>query len=325
MLLPPSVGGIQAVSPSRNPTGYATGDFSITLNDPVPCTVGFLPPSSWRSPADTTDIDTPDGLYCKLPQDSPLLVRGARNDPCMDKPGKRAPTVEICQSDEPYRPLAMRQHSLGPYPFDPNLVGQGVPLDDRTTFQQNIFAPIEGTPLPPGVVTGPQAAPPPAPPGAGQPFAPQHDVPAPDTNTGPPDLVPRPGRAPATRSAARTRSGGQPRQFRAAGGARVLQRIRACRHDGPVRPAHGSLPHRRRSALSAVGSGRIVGAEDVAGHAPQVGWRVQPILTSLNGMLICSSLLIPHAPLARLFRLRRRRSSSRHQLAPTDPGRPARR
>jgi phospholipid/cholesterol/gamma-HCH transport system substrate-binding protein len=193
VLLPPSVGGIQAVNPSRNPTGYALGDFSVTVNDPDPCTVGFLPPSSWRSPADTTSIDTPDGLYCKLPQDSPTLVRGARNNPCMDKPGKRAPTVEICQSDEPYRPLAMRQHTLGPYPFDPNLVAQGVPLDDRTTFQQNIFAPIEGTPLPPGAGLGPQAAPPPpAPPGAGQPFAPQvANVPAPDANT-PPDAAVNP-------------------------------------------------------------------------------------------------------------------------------------
>ncbi len=201
VLLPPSVAGIQAVAPTRNPTGYAMGDFAITLNDPVPCTVGFLPPSSWRSPSDTTTIDTPDDLYCKLPQDSPLLVRGARNDPCMDKPGKRAPTVEICQSDEPYRPLAMRQHALGPYPFDPNLVGQGVPLDDRTTFQQHIFAPIEGTPLPPGVGPGPQAGP--APPSA--PLAPAAaDVPVPEAPAPPPDAAvtpapqgPPPGPAPA--------------------------------------------------------------------------------------------------------------------------------
>src|SRR6185312_3158706 len=103
VLFPPSVVGIQAVAPSRNPTGYALGDFAITINDPDPCTVGFLPPSSWRSPADTTTIDTPDGMYCKLPQDSPIMVRGARNNPCMDKPGKRAPTVEICESDQPYR------------------------------------------------------------------------------------------------------------------------------------------------------------------------------------------------------------------------------
>ncbi|HEY7050604.1 MAG TPA: MlaD family protein [Mycobacterium sp.] len=183
VLLPPSVAGIQTVNPSRNPTGYALGDFSITVNDPDPCTVGFLPPSSWRSPADTTTIDTPDGLYCKLPQDSPTLVRGARNNPCMNKPGKRAPTVEICESDQPYKPLAMRQHSLGPYPFDPNLVAQGEPLDDRTSFQQNIFAPIQGTPLPPGAAFGLPGPPPPA-----APLAPAAEsLPGPAANTTPPD------------------------------------------------------------------------------------------------------------------------------------------
>ena len=61
----------------------------------------------------------------------------------------------------------MRQHALGPYPFDPNLVAQGVPLDDRVTFGDNIFAPVEGTPLPPGVGPPPGPVPPPgAPPPA---------------------------------------------------------------------------------------------------------------------------------------------------------------
>lgn len=67
---------------------------------PAGVPVGFLPPSRWRSPADVTEADTPDNLYCKLPQDSPISVRGARNYPCMGKPGKRAPTVEICNSDK---------------------------------------------------------------------------------------------------------------------------------------------------------------------------------------------------------------------------------
>ena len=151
VLLPPFIASIQAVGlPRNNPTGYTQGDFTLTLNDPPACTVGFLPPSSWRSPADLSDIDTPDGLYCKLPQDSPIAVRGARNYPCMGQPGKRAPTVEICESDKPYSPLAMRQHASGAYPFDPNLVAQGIPMDDRTTFQDNIFGPLEGTPMPPG-------------------------------------------------------------------------------------------------------------------------------------------------------------------------------
>ncbi|MGV0581008.1 MlaD family protein [Mycolicibacterium elephantis] len=148
VLLPPFVANTLASAPESNPTGIPLGDFRIQIADPNPCTVGFLPQSSWRSPEDTTTIDTPDGIYCKLPQDSPVVVRGARNAPCMGVPGKRAPTVEICYSDEPYRPLAMREHTLGPAPIDPNLIAQGVPPDNRVTINDNIYAPIEGT-LPP--------------------------------------------------------------------------------------------------------------------------------------------------------------------------------
>jgi hypothetical protein len=150
------------------------GDFAITISDPPACTVGFLPPSQWRSPADTTTIDTPDGLYCKLPQDSPLNVRGARNIPCMGHPGKRAPTVEICDSDKPYEPLAMRPHALGPAPFDPNTIAQGVPPDDRVNFGDQIFAPTEGTPMPPGALP-PGGPPPPASPAAGEQLPPAPD------------------------------------------------------------------------------------------------------------------------------------------------------
>ena len=170
VLLPPFIASVQAVGmPTNNPTGYTQGDFTLTLNDPPACTVGFLPPSAWRSPSDLTDIDTPDGLYCKLPQDSPLAVRGARNYPCMGQPGKRAPTVEICESDKPFEPLAMRQHALGPYPVDPNLIAQGIPPDDRVTFQDHIYGPLEGTPMPPGPAPAEPAPPPPPPPAGGAP------------------------------------------------------------------------------------------------------------------------------------------------------------
>jgi phospholipid/cholesterol/gamma-HCH transport system substrate-binding protein len=166
VLFPPIVGAFLSSGPSNHPNGLPVGDFAVTVEDPPICTVGFLPPSQWRSPADLTDKDTPDGVYCKLPQDSPISVRGARNYPCMDKPGKRAPTVEICKSDKPYQPLAMRQHTLGPYPLDPNLLSQGIPPDDRVTADERIFGPIEGTPLPPGAVPsgtppGPRGANPP--------------------------------------------------------------------------------------------------------------------------------------------------------------------
>ena len=152
VLLPASVGYTSTAAGMNWPDGKARGDFALTIDDPPICTVGFLPPNQWRSPSDTGDVDTPDGLYCKLPQDSPLAVRGARNYPCMGHPGKRAPTVEICNSDKPYMPLAMREHVLGPSPIDPNLLSQGVPPDDRVTADRRIFGPVEGTPLPLGAI-----------------------------------------------------------------------------------------------------------------------------------------------------------------------------
>lgn len=160
VLLPPFTAAIQSFLGTKSPTGLATGAFNLIISDPPACTVGFLPPSQWRSPADTTTIDTPDGLYCKLPQDSPIGVRGARNYPCMGHPGKRAPTVEICDSDKPFMPLAMRQHVFGTYPLDPNLLSQGIPPDDRVNQnRERIFGPVEGTPLPPGVVPPPAGTP----------------------------------------------------------------------------------------------------------------------------------------------------------------------
>ncbi len=150
VLVPPFFAGLGALSHVANATGLPLGDFRVGLGDPPACTVGFLPPSQWRSPADTTTIDTPDGLYCKLPQDSPIMVRGLRNLPCMAHPGKRAPTVQMCDSDQSYEPLALRQHALGPAPLDPNLISQGIPPDTRVDPSAGLYGPLDGTPLPPG-------------------------------------------------------------------------------------------------------------------------------------------------------------------------------
>lgn len=156
VLLPPFTAATQSFIGTKNPTGLAQGDFAATVDDPPGCTVGFLPPSQWRSPADTATVDTPDGLYCKLPQDSPISVRGARNYPCIEHPGKRAPTVEICDSDKPFEPLALRQHVFGTSPLDPNLLAQGVPPDDRVNWSRDkIFGPVEGTPRPDGANASP--------------------------------------------------------------------------------------------------------------------------------------------------------------------------
>jgi phospholipid/cholesterol/gamma-HCH transport system substrate-binding protein len=162
VLLPPYFAQQQSYSTAVEATGQARGDFAFTVSDPPPCTVGFLPPSQWRSPDDTSDIDTPDGIYCKLPQDSPIAVRGVRNDPCIRHPGKRAPTVAICNSDKPFVPLAMRQHATGAAPFDPSLLAQGSAIDTTADLGDTLYAPVEGTPMPPGAVPGgtpPQATP----------------------------------------------------------------------------------------------------------------------------------------------------------------------
>ena len=95
-------------------------------------------------------MDTPDGVYCKLPQDAPIDVRGARNYPCVEHPGKRAATVQDCNSPQGFQPLAMRQHVQGPYPIDPNLISQGIPPDTRINSGDNLYAPVEGTPMPAG-------------------------------------------------------------------------------------------------------------------------------------------------------------------------------
>ncbi len=100
--------------------GYGIINFALltNLNQPPPCFTGFLPASEWRSPADTTTIPLPSGTYCKIPKDyQGNVVRGARNYPCVDVPGKRAATPRECRSDEPYVPLG-----TNPWYGDPNQI-----------------------------------------------------------------------------------------------------------------------------------------------------------------------------------------------------------
>jgi phospholipid/cholesterol/gamma-HCH transport system substrate-binding protein len=101
-------------------------DFNLNLNLPPVCNTGFLPPQQQRVPTFEDYPERPVGdLYCRVPQDSPFSVRGARNYPCLTVPGKRAPTVKMCESDEHYVPLNDGYNWKG----DPNatLSGQGVP------------------------------------------------------------------------------------------------------------------------------------------------------------------------------------------------------
>ncbi|MGY4646691.1 MCE family protein [Mycobacterium sp. URHB0021] len=92
--------------------------FGLSINQPPPCLTGFLPASEWRSPADTSTAPLPTGTYCKIPKDfQGNVVRGARNYPCADVPGKRAATPRECHSDAPYVPLG-----TNPWYGDPNQI-----------------------------------------------------------------------------------------------------------------------------------------------------------------------------------------------------------
>ena len=98
--------------------GEASLDLGLSINQPAPCLTGFLPAGQWRSPADTSMKPVEDGLYCKIPKDTPSnVVRGARNIPCVDVPGRTAATPAECRSNEPYVPLG-----TNPWYGDPNQI-----------------------------------------------------------------------------------------------------------------------------------------------------------------------------------------------------------
>jgi phospholipid/cholesterol/gamma-HCH transport system substrate-binding protein len=114
--------------------------FNLNVNLPPGCATGFLPAQQRRS---ASDVDAPPrtgDLYCRVPQDSPFNVRGARNIPCATVPGKRAPTAEMCESDEQYVPLNDGMNWKG----DPNATLSGQPIPQ----------------LPPGAAAPPSATPP---------------------------------------------------------------------------------------------------------------------------------------------------------------------
>ena len=145
VLLPQGTAASQAVGVANRNTKQAYKgiylSFNLNFNLPSSCTTGFLPANQRRVPADTDYPERPAGdLYCRVPQDSPLNVRGARNTPCETVPGKRAPTVKMCESNENYKPLNDGFNWKG----DPNatLSGQPVPQPPPNTAATTAPAPL---------------------------------------------------------------------------------------------------------------------------------------------------------------------------------------
>lgn len=80
-------------------TGEIKVDFNLQINETPPCTTGFLSAEQRRSPADLTVPPLINGIYCKVPQDSQTTVRGARNLPCMEYPGRRGASPAECAAN----------------------------------------------------------------------------------------------------------------------------------------------------------------------------------------------------------------------------------
>lgn len=174
-------------------------DFKIDLHDPPPCMTGFLPPRLVRSPADESVREIPRDMYCKTAQNDPSTVRGARNYPCQEFPGKRAPTVQLCRDPRGYVPVGTNPWRGPPIPYGTEVT------DGRNILPPNKFpyippgadpdpgVPIVGPP-PPGQVAGPG----PAPHQPAQPAPPPNDngPPPPFTSWMPPGYPPEPPQVP---------------------------------------------------------------------------------------------------------------------------------
>ncbi len=139
-------------------------DFKLDLNDPPPCAVGFLPPPLMRTPADETVRELPKDLYCKVAQNDPSTVRGARNYPCQEFPGKRAPTIQLCRDPKGYVPVGRNPWRGPPVPYDaPVTNGLNVLPPNKFPYIPPGADPDPGFPIagppPPGVVPGPGPVP----------------------------------------------------------------------------------------------------------------------------------------------------------------------
>ena len=159
-------------------------DFKLDVNDPPPCAVGFLPPPLMRTPADETLRELPKDLYCKVAQNDPSTVRGARNYPCQEFPGKRAPTIQLCRDPKGYVPVGRNPWRGPPVPYDaPVTNGLNVLPPNKFPYIPPGSDPDPGVPIvgppPPGVVPGPGPVP----------HQPAFDPPPPNDNGPPPPFT----------------------------------------------------------------------------------------------------------------------------------------
>jgi phospholipid/cholesterol/gamma-HCH transport system substrate-binding protein len=175
VLVPQLASIVQAISAPFEKDHMAALDLGQSINYPPGCQTGWPSAAEWRSPADTSLAPLAEGAYCKIPQDSPYnSVRGSRNIPCMDVPGKRAATPKDCRSGKPYVPLG-----TNPWYGDPNQIRNcpapgarcDQPVDPGHVIPapsiNNGLNPLPANRLPPGGLTPPPISDPLQRPGSG--------------------------------------------------------------------------------------------------------------------------------------------------------------
>ncbi|HTQ20033.1 virulence factor Mce family protein [Mycobacterium sp.] len=160
VVLPPLFAAITTAAGGTPQDEGAKLDFKLDLNDPPPCAVGFVPPPLMRTPADETVRELPRDMYCKVAQNDPSTVRGARNYPCQEFPGKRAPTVQLCRDPKGYVPTGRNPWRGPPVPYTtPMTNGLNVLPPNKFPYIPPGVNPDPGPPIvgppPPGVVPGP--------------------------------------------------------------------------------------------------------------------------------------------------------------------------
>ncbi|MDI9915530.1 MlaD family protein [Rhodococcus sp. IEGM 1379] len=104
VILPPLIAAQETVVQRGQADGAANVNFHLQAQDPAACSTGYLPADQRRDPTQMSVPDTPADLFCKVPANSVFAVRGSRNIPCLEVPGKRAPDPITCRSPEPYVP-----------------------------------------------------------------------------------------------------------------------------------------------------------------------------------------------------------------------------
>lgn len=155
VLYPPLTAALITAATGGPEEEGAIVDFALAMHDPPPCLTGFLPPEKRRAGNETAPIATPNDLFCKTAHDDPSVVRGARNLPCMEYPGRRAPTPEACRegyvaegNNPPYGPIMPPEvPSYTPVPLIPS-----VPSNETipSSYEGSSEVPATAIPYDPG-------------------------------------------------------------------------------------------------------------------------------------------------------------------------------